>query len=117
MHVTDYAATITLTSTVDGRQAACPGDVVTYTCNVIEGNVLQWIVIVYSSHYLHQRTQFWPAVIPPQLCSVLILTIMQATLTDVGTVQGGAFRDMTSIFRFTVSARVNGTVVECRTTL
>ena len=37
----------------------------------------------------------------------------QATLTSVGPAQGG-FADMTSTFRFTASARVNGTVVECR---
>ena len=37
----------------------------------------------------------------------------QATLTSVGPVQNG-FADMTSTFRFTASARVNGTVVQCR---
>ena len=35
-------ATITLSSTLDGRQAACPGEVVTYTCTVIQGVVLGW---------------------------------------------------------------------------
>ena len=37
----------------------------------------------------------------------------QATLTSVGPVQNG-FADMTSTFSFTASARVNGTVVQCR---
>ena len=36
----------------------------------------------------------------------------RATITSVGPAQGG-FADMTSTFRFTASARVNGTVVEC----
>ena len=36
----------------------------------------------------------------------------QATLTSVGPVQSGA-ADMTSTFRFTARAGVNGTVVEC----
>ena len=36
----------------------------------------------------------------------------QATLTSVGTVVNGA-ADMTSTFRFTARAGLNGTVVEC----
>ena len=36
----------------------------------------------------------------------------QGTLTSVGPLVNGA-RDMTSTFRFTVTARLNGTVVEC----
>ena len=36
----------------------------------------------------------------------------QSTLTNVGPVQSGA-ADMTSTFRFTVRAGLNGTVVEC----
>ena len=39
----------------------------------------------------------------------------RATLTSVGPVQNG-FADMTSTFRFTASARMNGTVVQCRGT-
>ena len=35
-----------------------------------------------------------------------------ATLTNVGPVQSGA-ADMTSTFRFTARAELNGTVVEC----
>ena len=37
----------------------------------------------------------------------------RAALTRVGPVQSG-FADMTSTFRFTASARVNDTVVQCR---
>ena len=37
----------------------------------------------------------------------------QATLTSVSAIQNG-FADMTSTFRFTASARVNGTVVQCK---
>ena len=36
-----------------------------------------------------------------------------ATLTNIGPLQNG-FADMTSTFTFTASARVNGTVVQCR---
>jgi len=38
----DTRATVTLTSNVDGRQAACPREVVTYTCTVIQGAVITW---------------------------------------------------------------------------
>ena len=37
----------------------------------------------------------------------------QVSLTSVSAIQNG-FADMTSTFRFTASARVNGTVVQCR---
>ena len=39
------AQTVTLTSSVeqDGRQAACPGEVVTFTCMVNEASRLRWI--------------------------------------------------------------------------
>ena len=37
----------------------------------------------------------------------------RTTLTSVGPAQNG-FADMTSTFRFTASARVNGTVVQCK---
>ena len=39
------AQTVTLTSSVeqDGRQAACPGEVVTFTCMVTEATRLRWI--------------------------------------------------------------------------
>ena len=36
----------------------------------------------------------------------------QATLTSISTLRNG-FADMTSTFRFTASAKVNGTVVQC----
>ena len=35
-------ATVTLTSTLNGRQAACPGEEVTYTCSVIQGFSIGW---------------------------------------------------------------------------
>ena len=37
----------------------------------------------------------------------------QATLTSVGPPGMNGARDMTSIFRFTATTRLNGTVVEC----
>ena len=38
-------ATVTLTSTLDGRPAACPGEVVTYTCTVLRTSSITWFVL------------------------------------------------------------------------
>ena len=46
------------------------------------------------------------------LCNVLTLTIRLPSQVLHGPVQNG-LADMTSTFRFTASARVNGTVVQC----
>ena len=35
-------ATSSLSSTLDGRQAACHGELVTYTCNVTQGFLIGW---------------------------------------------------------------------------
>jgi len=45
-------ATITLTSNVDGRQAACPGEVVTYTCTMIQGAVITWTAAIWVTKML-----------------------------------------------------------------
>ena len=36
------AASITLTSSVEGMQAACPGEVVTHSCTVTEAAFTSW---------------------------------------------------------------------------
>ena len=106
---------------MDGRHAACPGEVVTYTCTVIQGIRLEWVAAPFIMEM--NVLQFTPSV--PEntdlACSDRSSAVQcsvfdyRAILTDVGTVQG-SFADMTSTFRFTASARVNGTVVECRVT-
>ena len=114
-----HAATITLTSTLDGRQTACPGEVVTYTCTVTQAFLLEWTAEPFINET--NRLQFsrsTPAedrVIDCSDSSTVPCTDLdyQTTLTSVGPVQSG-FADMTSTFRFTASARVNGTVVQCR---
>ena len=117
-------ATITLTSTVDGRQAACPGEVVTYTCTVTQANILQWVALpfIMSDNTNIPRFLFSAAENTVLDCSNSSSAVQcsefdyRATLTDVGTVQNG-FADMTSTFRFTANARANGTVVECMAAL
>ena len=114
-----HAATITLTSTLDGRQTACPGEVVTYTCTVTQAFLLEWTAEPFIGE--SDRLQFsrsTPAedrIIDCSDSSTVPCADLdyQATLTSVGPAQSG-FADMTSTFRLTASARVNGTVVQCR---
>ena len=106
------AQTVTLTSSVeqDGRQAACPGEVVTFTCMVTDEIRLRWIA-----------EPFIPQSSPIQYASSSIVGLMtvdmsgqfRATLTSI--TQNGGFADLTSELTVTVSApeAMNGTVVQC----
>ena len=110
-------ATSSLSSTLDGRQAACPGEVVTYTCNVTQGFLIGWGATPVLDAAL---VQFAPTDSRILGCSNVTAIQcddfdFQATLTSVGPVQNGQ-ADMTSIFRFTARPRLNGTVVECTRT-
>ena len=113
------AATTTLTSTLDGKQAACPGKVVTYICNVAQGFLIDWTAepfIAESNRLQFSRsTPTEDRVIDCSGNSTVPCVDLdyRATLTSIGPVQNG-FANMTSTFRFTASARVNGTVVQCR---
>ena len=108
------AATVTLTSTLDERQTACPGEVVTYTCTVTQVVLLDWTAEPFIDET--NRLQFsrsTPARDRVIDCSDNFTVSCadldyQAALTSVGPAQ-----DITSTFRFTASARVNGTVVQC----
>ena len=114
-----HVATTILSSTLDGRQTACPGEVVTYTCTVTQAFLLEWTAEPFINET--NRLQFsrsTPAedrVIDCSDSSTVPCTDLdyRTTLTSVGPAQNG-LADMTSTFRFTASARVNGTVVECR---
>jgi len=52
------AADIILTSSLDGTQAACPGEVITYTCTALRTNAIEWIVTpgVPSAAFLQEDT-------------------------------------------------------------
>lgn len=111
-------------SSMDGRQTVSSGEVVTYTCTVMQGAVLEWVAAPYITNTNPSHPQFTPTT-PENTaldCSDSPSAVQcsdfdyQATLTDVDNV-GGGFADMTSTFRFTANARLNGTVVECRVTI
>ena len=113
-----HVATTILSSTLDGRQTACPGEVVTYTCTVTQAFLLEWTAEPFINET--NRLQFsrsTPAedrVIDCSDSSTVPCADLdyRTTLTSVGPAQSG-FADMTSTFSFTASTRVNGTVVQC----
>jgi len=113
-------ATLNLNSTVDGRRAACPEEVVTYSCSVTGAFSITWT----AASVLVDATllRFTPTTQPsermrscsdpssPIQCAALDY---QATLTSVGTLDMNGAADLTSTFRFTATAELNGTVVRC----
>ena len=107
-------ATVALTSTLNGRQTACPGEVVNYTCTVTQAVLLDWT----AEPFINETNRFQFSRSTPAEDRVIDCSDSstvpcadldyRATLTSVGPA------DITSTFRFTASARVNGTVVQCR---
>ena len=85
-----------------------------YTCTVTQGFLIGWSAAPFLDAAL---VQFAPT--DSRILGCSNISSIQcddfdfmATLTSVGPVQSGA-ADMTSTFRFTVRAGLNGTVVEC----
>ena len=97
-----------------GMRQACPGEMVTYTCTVRQGLALDWIVEPFFSGSTPLRFLITTPTGSSQDCNgVAGVTCSDfnfvATLTDVNP-------DMTSTLTFTATARLNGTVVQCRGT-
>ena len=106
------AQTVTLSSSVeqDGRQAACPGEVVTFTCMVTNETRLRWIAEPFIN--LNEPIQYPPRAIVGEMMVDMSGQFM-ANVTSV-TLNGGV-ADLTSELTVTVSApeALNGTVVQC----
>ena len=92
----------------------------TYTCTVTQAVVLEWTAEPFIN--TTNRRQFSSTALPEDrvvACSDPFSPIKctdfdyHATLTSVSAIQN-RFADMTSTFMFTASARVNGTVVQCK---
>ena len=110
-------ASSSLSSTLDGRQAACPGEVVTYTCSVTQAFTLGWTATpVLVNPSLLRFTTFAPAGRMVGCSDIAAIQCADfdflATLISVGAVVNSQ-ADMTSTFRFTARPGLNGTVVEC----
>ena len=116
------AATVVLDSSF-GMRRACPGEMVTYTCTVTQGVLLDWIVEPFLNGSTRIRFALGSTplgrsvdcsgVSPPQCDNIDFVATFTNTANPM-TVQGGTLADMTSTLTFTAAVRLNGTVVQCR---
>ena len=121
--LTLYIATVVLDSSVDMR-GVCPGEIVTYTCTVIQGVFLDWIVEPFLP--ATERIQFTSTTatesslncnnVAAVSCSVFDFVATLINTTNSNTVMSTTLADMTSTLTFTATVRLNGTVIQCRGT-
>ena len=120
-----HLATVTLTSSVDGRRA-CPTEVVTYTCTGVGIGILEWTAepfleddgaqsntIIFFSTDMGRVGQTVNCVnrsIAMQDCAGF-----QATLASIANIVNDV-ADMISTLTVTARALLNETVVQCRGT-
>ena len=105
--------TVALTSSVeqDGRQTACPGEVVTFTCEVTDGVALSWTAEPYIS--MSDPIRF-----------LVSDTVGETAMDDSGqfraavtnVIQSGLLGNVTSELTVTASEMLDGTVVQCLAT-
>ena len=117
------AASVVLNSSM-GMRGACPGETVTYTCAVNQGFVLEWIVEPFLP--TSARIQFTTTTdIGSRLDCNSVAAVQCEDFNFVATLTATAnptvvmtttLADMTSTLTFTATARLNGTVVQCRGT-
>ena len=97
---------MTLTSTLDGRQTACPGEVVTYTCTVFQTAVISVYALpdIDGVHYFPRSP----------LGQQSIRGFQLALTNKVPDPTNPALADLTITLTVTATAGRNGTVVQCR---
>ena len=99
---------MTLTSTLDGRQAACPGEVVTYTCTVLQTAVISVYALpdIDGVHYFPRSP----------LGQQSIRGFQLALTNKVPDPTNPALADLTITLTVTATLARNGTVhvVQCR---
>ena len=98
-------ATVTLTSTLEGRQAACPGEVVTYTCTVPRTTVVSWIALPDID-----GVDYFPR---SPLGQQTIRDFQLALTNKVPDPNNPALADLTTTLTVTATLARNGTVVQC----
>ena len=96
-------ATVTLTSTLGGRQTTCLGEVVTYTCTVLRTTAITWFVSpdIVVNYF------------PSSPLGNQIIGGFQLALTQIVS-NPTTLTDFTTTLTVTATAGRNGTVVECR---
>ena len=95
-----------LTSTLDGRQAACPGEVVTYTCTALRTTVVSWFALpdIDGVDYVPSSP------IGLRVFGDIQLNLIEKILDSTNP----ALADLTITLTVTATAGRNGTVVQCR---
>ena len=95
---------MTLTSSVeqDGRQAACPEEMVTFTCMLTRASALRWT----SDRF--QPVEFISE--DPEQSEEDRGEFHAVLTSNVG---GGLFRNITSTLSVTASVTLNGTIIYC----
>ena len=99
-------AIVTLTSTLDGRQTACPGEMVTYTCTVLRTSAAGWHVPpdIMELNYF-----------PSSPIGQRVIGDFQVALTNsVVDPNTPALANITITVTVIATAGRNGTVVQCR---
>ena len=106
-----------------GTRQPCPGETVTYTCTLNQGFQLDWIVEPYITgstriRFMLDATPIGRSmdcndVSPPQCDNINFVATFTNTANPM-TVMNTTVADMTSTLTFTATARLNGTVVQCR---
>ena len=95
---------MTLTSTLDGIQTACPGEVVTYTCTVLHTSVVSWFALPDID-----GVDYFPR---DQIGQRIIGDFQLALTSNVPISMGLA--DLTITLTVTATLARNGTMIECR---
>ena len=100
-------AAVTLASTLDGRQTACSGETVTYTCTILRTTVITWVALpdIDGVDYF-----------PSSPLGQQIIGDFQLALTNKvpDPTNPTTIADLTITLTVTATAGRNGTVVECR---
>ena len=97
-------ANIALSSTLDERQTACPGEVVTYTCTAPRTTVVSWFALPDVD-----GVDYFPSSQPgEQVMGDFRIALINNIANGLGTA------DLTTTLTITATAGRNRTVVECR---
>ena len=117
-----HAATVVLNSSV-GVRGVCPGEMVTYTCTVIQGIGLDWIVEPFISgstciRFVLGSTPLGRRVdcngVSPTQCDNIDFVATFTNTANPMTVMNTNVTDITSTLTITATASLNGRVVQCR---
>ena len=103
---------MTLTSSVEqaGKQVACPGEVVTFTCMVTDGSSLRWIAESFINP--SDPIAFVVSSAPGNM-AVDDSGQFRAVLTSLSVAPSDLFGDFTSELTVTASETLGGTVIQC----